>query len=75
LRPARRASISRARPSCRPWSARTSIPGSRKGLSYAADNYTRENIANDLNLALYYGVAVVMSQGIEKGEGGIPGPR
>jgi len=43
-------------------------PGFQKGLSYAAGNYTRESIANDLNLALYYGVAAVMSQGIERGE-------
>ena len=43
-------------------------PGFQKGLTYAAENYTRDNIVNDLNRALYYGVAVVMSQGIEKGE-------
>ena len=43
-------------------------PGFQKGLTYAAANYTRENIINDLNRALYFGVAVVMSQGIEKGE-------
>src|SRR5688572_24945873 len=43
-------------------------PGFQKGLSYAGDNYTRETIINDLNLALYYGVAAVMSQGIERGD-------
>jgi imidazolonepropionase-like amidohydrolase len=43
-------------------------PGFQKGLTYAAENYTRENIVSDLDRALYYGVAVVMSQGIEKGE-------
>ncbi len=43
-------------------------PGFQKGLTYAAANYTRENIIDDLNRALYFGVAVVMSQGIEKGE-------
>ena len=43
-------------------------PGFQKGLTYSADNYTRENIASDLNRALYFGVAAVMSQGIEKGD-------
>jgi imidazolonepropionase-like amidohydrolase len=43
-------------------------PGFQKGLSYGAGNYTREVIRNDLNLALYYGVGVVMSQGIERGD-------
>ena len=43
-------------------------PGFQKGLTYAAANYTRENIIDDLNRALYFGVAVVMSQGIEKGD-------
>src|SRR3954469_11721294 len=37
-----------------------------KKLSMA--NYTRENILDDLNRALYFGVATVMSQGIEKGD-------
>ena len=43
-------------------------PGFQKGLNYGASNYTREVILNDLNLALYYGVSVVMSQGIERGD-------
>ncbi len=43
-------------------------PGFQKGISYGASNYTREVILNDLNLALYYGVGVVMSQGIERGD-------
>ena len=43
-------------------------PGFQKGLTYAAGNYTRETVINDLNRALYYGVAAVMSQGIERGE-------
>ena len=43
-------------------------PGFQKGLTYSAANYTRENIVDDLNRALYFGVAAVMSQGIEKGE-------
>jgi len=43
-------------------------PGFQRGLTYSADNFTRENIADDLNRALYFGVAAVQSQGIEKGE-------
>jgi imidazolonepropionase-like amidohydrolase len=43
-------------------------PGFQRGLSYSAENFTRENIIDDLNRALYFGVAAVMSQGIEKGE-------
>jgi imidazolonepropionase-like amidohydrolase len=43
-------------------------PGFQKGLSYASENYTRATVVNDLNLALYYGVAAVMSQGIERGD-------
>jgi imidazolonepropionase-like amidohydrolase len=43
-------------------------PGFQKGLSYVQENFTRETIIDDLNRALYYGVAVVQSQGIEKGD-------
>src|SRR5256885_12090158 len=43
-------------------------PGLQRGLTYSADNFTRENIIDDLNRALYFGVAAVQSQGIEKGE-------
>jgi len=43
-------------------------PGFQKGLSYGASNYTREVILNDLNVALYYGISTVMSQGIERGD-------
>lgn len=43
-------------------------PGFQRGLTYTADNFTRETIAGDLDRALYFGVAVVQSQGIEKGE-------
>jgi imidazolonepropionase-like amidohydrolase len=43
-------------------------PGFQNGLTYSAANYTREMIINDLNLALYYGVSAVMSQGIERGD-------
>ena len=41
-------------------------PGFQRGLTYSADNFTRENIIDDLNRALYFGVAAVQSQGIEK---------
>jgi imidazolonepropionase-like amidohydrolase len=43
-------------------------PGFQRGLTYGAANYTRENIVDDLNRALYFGVAAVLSQGIEKGD-------
>jgi len=43
-------------------------PGFQRGLTYTAENFTRETIMDDLNRALYFGVAVVQSQGIEKGE-------
>jgi imidazolonepropionase-like amidohydrolase len=43
-------------------------PGFQRGLTYSADNFTRETIVQDLNRALYFGVAVVQSQGIEKGD-------
>jgi imidazolonepropionase-like amidohydrolase len=43
-------------------------PGFQRGLTYAAENFTRENIIDDMNRALYFGVAAVQSQGIEKGD-------
>jgi imidazolonepropionase-like amidohydrolase len=43
-------------------------PGFQRGLTYTADNFTRETIIDDLNRALYFGVAAVQSQGIEKGD-------
>jgi imidazolonepropionase-like amidohydrolase len=43
-------------------------PGFQRGLTYSPDNFTRENIIDDLNRALYFGVAAVQSQGIEKGD-------
>jgi imidazolonepropionase-like amidohydrolase len=43
-------------------------PGFQRGLTYSAENYTRETIMDDLNRALYFGVAAVQSQGIEKGD-------
>jgi imidazolonepropionase-like amidohydrolase len=43
-------------------------PGFQHGLTYAAENFKRETILEDLNRALYFGVSTVMSQGIERGE-------
>jgi imidazolonepropionase-like amidohydrolase len=43
-------------------------PGFQHGLTYSGDNFTRETIMDDLNRALYFGVAAVQSQGIEKGD-------
>jgi imidazolonepropionase-like amidohydrolase len=43
-------------------------PGFQHGLTYTADNFTRETIIEDLNRALYFGVAAVQSQGIERGD-------
>lgn len=43
-------------------------PGFQRGLSYAAANYTRDTVVSDLARALYFGVSVVQSQGIETGD-------
>ena len=43
-------------------------PGFQKGLTYSAENYTRETVLDDLNRALYFGISTVMSQGVEKGD-------
>jgi imidazolonepropionase-like amidohydrolase len=43
-------------------------PGFQMGLGYFAKNFTRENIVDDLNRALYFGISTVMSQGIERGD-------
>src|SRR6267143_4520157 len=43
-------------------------PGFQRGLTYTAENFNRETIIGDLNRVLYFGVAAVQSQGIEKGE-------
>ena len=43
-------------------------PGFQRGTTYVASNYTRDTVINDLNRALYFGVSVVQSQGIEAGE-------
>ena len=43
-------------------------PGFQKGTTYVAGNFTRETVMNDLNRALYFGISVVQSQGIERGD-------
>jgi imidazolonepropionase-like amidohydrolase len=43
-------------------------PGFQKGVTYVAANYTRDAVMNDLNRALYFGISVVQSQGIERGD-------
>jgi imidazolonepropionase-like amidohydrolase len=43
-------------------------PGFQRGLTYTADNYTRQTVLDDLDRSLYYGVAVIQSQGIERGD-------
>ena len=43
-------------------------PGFQKGLTYGRQNYTRDAYLDDLNRAAYYGVRVVMSQGIDPGD-------
>jgi imidazolonepropionase-like amidohydrolase len=43
-------------------------PGFQRGLSYSAENVTRENIIDDLDRAAYFGVAAIQSQGIEPGD-------
>lgn len=43
-------------------------PGFQQGLSYSAANYTRETVASDLARALYFGVSIVQSMGIERGD-------
>jgi imidazolonepropionase-like amidohydrolase len=43
-------------------------PGFQRGLTYGRENYTRQTYLDDLDRAAYYGVRVVMSQGIDPGE-------
>ena len=43
-------------------------PGFQRGLTYEASNFNRETVMNDLNRALYFGLSVVQSQGIERGD-------
>lgn len=42
-------------------------PGFQRGLTYAAENYTRETIMEELNRLLYFGVGAVQSLGVEIG--------
>ena len=43
-------------------------PGFQKGLTFSRDNYTRDNVLDDLHRAAYFGVGVVAAQGIDPGE-------
>jgi imidazolonepropionase-like amidohydrolase len=43
-------------------------PGFQRGLTFSRSNYTRENVLDDLDRAAYFGVGVVMTQGIDPGE-------
>ena len=43
-------------------------PGFQRATTYVRDNYNAETIVNDLNRALYFGVSVAQSQGIETGD-------
>ena len=43
-------------------------PGFQKGVTYLAENFTRDTVMNDLDRALYFGISVVLSQGIERGD-------
>jgi imidazolonepropionase-like amidohydrolase len=43
-------------------------PGFQRGTTYVRENYTRDTVMNDLNRALFFGVSVVQSQGIESGD-------
>lgn len=43
-------------------------PGFQKGLTYTRNNYTRANVLDDLSRAAYFGVGVVMAQGIDPGD-------
>ena len=42
--------------------------GYRRGLSFTADNYTRENLLDTLDRFAYYGVAAVLEAGTARGE-------
>lgn len=43
-------------------------PGFQRGTSYLREHYTADTILNDLNRALYFGISVAQSQGIEAGD-------
>lgn len=43
-------------------------PGFQKGLTYLAENFTRETIMDDLNRERYFGISTAISLGIERGD-------
>jgi imidazolonepropionase-like amidohydrolase len=43
-------------------------PGFQRRLTYSRENYTRETYLADLDRAAYFGIRVVMSQGIDPGD-------
>jgi imidazolonepropionase-like amidohydrolase len=43
-------------------------PGFQRGLEFGRQHYTRDTYRDDLDRAAYYGVRVVMSQGIDPGD-------
>ncbi|OFW00246.1 MAG: hypothetical protein A3I61_08775 [Acidobacteria bacterium RIFCSPLOWO2_02_FULL_68_18] len=43
-------------------------PGFQRGLTFSRDNYTRDTYLDDLYRAAYFGVRVVLSQGIDAGD-------
>ena len=43
-------------------------PAFQKGASYSRENYTREQYIQDLERSLWFGVAAVLSQGIDPGD-------
>jgi len=45
-----------------------SHPGYRKGLTFSADNYTRENLIDTLRRFAYYGVGAVLALGTDRGD-------
>ena len=42
--------------------------GFQKGATYRPENYSRDVILDDLNRALYFGVGIVVSEGIDPGD-------
>jgi imidazolonepropionase-like amidohydrolase len=42
--------------------------GYLKGVTFSADNYTRENVIDHLNRYLYYGIVAMMSAGTDPGD-------
>src|SRR6266850_6799246 len=46
--------------------------GYRKGATFAAENFTRETVLDELNRFAYYGVAAVASAGTDRGDLTLP---